>query len=727
MNQEKNLIDQLLRTFKMTIINIKIYPINNPLIEKQISELFAVLKQILQKETILTISEIDNKIFINDKEYLGKDPTSIANITSITQFFLQTGIKSITFKKEIELDELKNLLLAMSIKKPKVSTKEIVNQIIKEKNIKNIAIDEIEYITITKSDQTAKSILNLISQPVSNLSELINILGTSFNELDKIKDEKTKKNLTDAIVKYLSSLDINLIKELFIQPLPQKIEQTGIKQLLFNKLTKQTVEEIFNEIISWCKQLKSKVESETEYIEQLQNLKEFIKLVINSPVSKLVPIEVFEELFKIGLIDALPEWILEQKKEKKSWIAQLDELLSTNEPVKLLQEKFLDNLQENIEKLCLIGLDDKLDRLVYLMTENFSNPIVKLRQLAASTTENIAKQLTKFQKGKIAKNLVSNILKFLIKEQDETVVKLQIQALEHSLCCLIINDDYKSFVEYSQQLLQFAEELIKVNPEKSKLIYFLLDKVYQQTKDFILSDLADPKDNLNEIIWFLTYVAEQSIDILLSAIMNTNNINITNILVKVLLSLKDQKQVIDSIEQLIVPQTPVYKLSKILEILPKFDYDFSNSLRNLYNYTNYANKIAILNYIQERPTEENLQWLTSLLTIEDPQILQYIIDILTFLDYKPAAEKIIKLLKMKDIDVKKRVCISVGMLKYIGAIKKLKKILKSKKENIDVRIAACWSLGNFITLPEVKSYLQNVAKKIKEPTILNVIQEILNK
>jgi len=727
MNQEKNLVDQLLKSFRMTLVNIKIYPVSSPLVEKQINELFSVLKQVLQEETILTISEVDNKIFINDKEYIGKDPVSIANITPIVQFFLQSGIKSITFKKEIDLEELKTILLALSIKKPKISTKDFILQVIKEKNIKNIAIDEVEYITITKSDQSVKSILNLISQPVSDLPELINLLGTSFNELDKIKDEKTKKNLTDAIIKYVSSLDINLIKELFIQPLPQKIEETGFKQQLFNNLTKQNVEEIFNEIITWCKQLKNSVKSETEYIEQLQNMKEFIKLVVNSPVSKLVPIEVFEELFKIGLIDALPEWILQQKEEKKSWIAQLEELLSTNEPAKLLQEKFITNLQENIEKLCIIGLDDKLDKLVYLMTENFSNPVVKLRQLASSAIENIAKQLNKFQKGKIAKNLVGNILKFIIKEQDDTIVKLQINTLEHSLACLIITDDYESFVEYAQQLLRFAEELSKVNSEKSKLIYSLIDKVYQQTEEFILQDLVEPKSSLDKIVWILTYIAEQGIDTILKAIMNTNKQQIVNVLLHILLSLKDQKQVIESVEELIVPQTPVHKLSKILEILPKLNYDFSRSLKKIYNYTNYANKIAILNYIQDNPTEENLLWLTSLLQTEEPQVLEYVVDIITSLEYKPAAEKIIKLLKTKDVDLKKRVCISIGMLKYPDGIKQLKKIVKSKKEPIDLRIAACWSLGNFITLPEVKSFFQNLAKKIKEPAIINVIQEVLKK
>lgn len=732
MEISKQLFDQLLKSFRLALTNIKIYPLNSPIVEKQINDLYSIIKQLLQDNTFIVISEMDGKIFINENEYQSKDPTSISNITHIAQFFVQMGIKSITFKKELGIGELQDVLVALSTKKPKLTTKEIVMQVIKEKDIKNISIDEVEYITILKSDQTVKSILNKISQPVSDFPQLMNILGQSFSELDKIQDEKTKKDIVNTIAKYVSTLDINLVRELFLQPLPQKIEESGFKQQLFNNLTKQNVEEIFNEIINWCKQIRSESENEAEYVEKLQHMKEFIKLAVNSPISKLVPIEVFEELFKIGLIDALPEWLLQQKETRKSWIAELDELLSINEPTKLLQEKFITNLEDNIEKLCTIGLDDKIEKIISLMSENLANPVIKIRQLASSSLDTVSKKIYNYQKSKLAKNLVTNIIKFFIKEQDTTVVNQYLQILKNSLSCLVISQDYKSFIEYMQQLLLFAEEIQKVNPEKHKSIYLMVEKIYDETKNFILNSLLEENtENVNYITQYLRYIAERSTDIIISAIVDNNNTQIINILTQLLVSMKNQQTVVKTIEEFLSPQTQSHKLVKIIQILDRFDYDFSNSLKQLYNYTTYANKIAIINYIQQKPTDENLSWLVSLLKTEESQVLEYVVDIITSLEYKPASEHLIPLLKTKNLDLKKRVCISLGLLKDTNSITKLKKIVESKPglftkgEPLELRIAACWSLGNFIMLPEIKKYFQKLANNEKDVAIANVAKEVL--
>lgn len=729
-------IDTLLKTFRLTLTNLKIYPSNSPLVEKYINDFYSILKQLLQENTFITISELDGKIFINENEYKSKTSTSISNTTYISQFLTQVGIKSITFKKELTLTELNDFLIILTTRKPHLHTKELLLKAIEEKDIKNISIDEVEYISIIKSDHAVKSVLEKINKPISDLTELVNVLGDAFSEFDNIQGETTKKNLLNALAKYVSSLDMNLVKELFLQPLPPKIEQLGFKQQVFNNFTKQKVEEILHEIVNWCKQLRYKSENEAEYLEQLQHMKDFIKLVVNSPISKLLPVEIFEEIFKIGLIDALPEWVIKQKDENKSWIAEFDEILNSGDSTKLLQEKLLNNLQENIEKLCIIGLDDKIDKFISLMSENLSNPVIKVRQLASSALEDVSKQINKYQKTKIAKNLVSNIIKLLIKEQEPTIVNQYLSTLENSLICMVSSTDYSLFTEYAKQLLYFAEELQKSSPEKSKFIHLLLNKIYDKTKDIIFTTLTSLQTNQEQtesIFWFLKYIADKSIDTILQTITTTNNQKIIQNLVKILTSTNNQQLLIDAIQEFLTPQTPSHKTAKIIEILDKIDYDFSNILKNLYNYTTYANKVSILNYIQERPTDENLEWLGSLLETEESQIIEYLIDIITSLEYRFAGEKLLKLYKkLKDIDLKKRVCISLGILKEPKAINLLKKIILSKPglfskgEPLELRIVACWALSNYINLPEIKSFFKKLINN-KEQTLANLAKEILKK
>ncbi|MCS7231470.1 MAG: HEAT repeat domain-containing protein [Elusimicrobiota bacterium] len=457
--------------------------------------------------------------------------------------------------------------------------------------------------------------------------------------------------------------------------------------------------------------------------------------MIKSPISELISIEIFEELFKIGLIDALPEVIKQKKEQQKSWIAQIDELLETKEPTKLLQEKFLSNLQENIEKLCIIGLDDKVENIINLITENLSNPVIKLRQLAASSLNDISSTLTKNNKTKIAKVLISKILNFLLKEKEETILNQYFSSLEKSFICLINLKDYNSFTDYLKQLLLFAEELQNIEPQKSKSIYLLIEKVFTNIKDKILNHLIQEvnEDIINSIFWFLNYIGERSIEMVIDTILNTSNQEIIYKLTDFIKSINKQQEVIEYIYQFLTPKTSQHKIAKILELIEKIEYDFSEVLKQIYPYMGYANKIGIINYLHQKPKEENLIWLSSLLNKEEEQIAEYIIEVLTNLEYKKASENILKLIKTKNKDLKKRVCIALGIMKEPKAIPKLKKIILSKRklgglikgEDYDIRITACWALGNFSNLPEIKSFLNKLSNNKKEPIISNIAKEIL--
>ncbi|MCX7957141.1 MAG: HEAT repeat domain-containing protein [Endomicrobia bacterium] len=732
----KTLYDNLLKLFRLSLTNLKIYPPNSPIIEKQLTELYELIKKIIQNNTFVTITEIDGKIFINEEEYSSKDPISISNINNLVQFFIQSSIKSITFKKELLHNELKDFFTALVQKKSNLTTKEIIKVFIEQNNIKNIAIDEVEFITVSKSDKTIKSILQNISQPINNFPELMSVLNTTLSELEKLPSEETKNRITSTIAKQISTLDTKIIYEFLTNPLPPKFEEFKLKQQIVNNLTKHNLEDIFNEVVEWCKKLKNRSESEIEYLENLQNLKDFIKLVVNSPVSEFVPIEIFEELFKIGLIDALPEDIKHKKEEQKSWIAQLDELLSTKEPQKLLQEKFLKNLQENIEKLCIIGLDDKLDNLINLMIENLSNPVIKIRQLTSSYIKDISYSLNKNNKSTLAKNLGRKLLSFLLKEKEEIVFDQYILSIECIFTCLIKTKSYSIFTDYCKQLLLFVEENNKTEQQKVILIQKLINRVFDINKDVILNDLIDENCNkyIDDIIWFLKYISENSIELIFNAILSTKNQKVIYKLLDLLNNIDNKQKILDIVSEYLQPTTSQSIIAKLLDLLNKINYDFSNNLKKIYPYLNYANKISVLNYIQQKPLEENLQWLVSLLSIKEFQLLEYLIDILTTLNYKPASKEILKLLNIKNSDIKKRICISLGILKETKAIPKLKKLVQSspklfgiiKGEEIETRIAACWALSNFLIIPEVKSFLQKISNTSKEHQLSNIAKEILS-
>lgn len=726
-------LELLIKSFRLTLTNMRMYPLTSALVEQPMKEFLTVVDELLKTLPYIAISEVDGKIFVNSQEFQSQEVTLSSHIKFLVQFFIQSGIKSLTFKQGVSQHEIKTVLLALSTKKPKVSTRDVVKQLLQEKNITTIVIDEIEVITVLHSEKEVKNILKQLSGSVNNLPDLMKVLGKVYNELDSIKDTKTQKDVENNIAKYISTLDPSIIRDLFSQPLPPKIEESGLKQMVLNNLTKSKVEDIFNDIITWVKELKRNSVNEIEYLDRLTNLKEFIKLIINSPVSKLVPIEIFEELFKIGMIDILPEWV-KNKEIKKSWITELDEILNTGDPTQLLQESFITSLSDNIEKLCTIGLDDTLTKVVEKMSENLKNPVIKIRQLASSSLNTISKQLTKYNKTKIASKLVSNLINLMLKEKDEVVLNQYFGTIKDCLLSLILSKNYSEFQSYGQQLIKYAIEILSESPKKSQAIYDLFYDIFDSTKEILSLDiLSQSEENKSSILWFLNFVGEKANEKLLSILTTCDDPTLKRLILEIL---KSKKVVtVENIIKYLSAKTPSRQLNKILEILEEFDYDFSPQLKDVFVFTTYANKVSIINYFYHKPTQENVNWLIKLLeNDEDSQVTEYVVDILTSLEIKSSVPVLVKLLKKtKSLELKKRICVSLGVLKEVESIDVLKKIIFSKPKffglvkglPMEVRLVSCWSLSNFIMLPEVKEFFVKLSKSSEEQISL-VAKKILD-
>ncbi len=224
---------------------------------------------------------------------------------------------------------------------------------------------------------------------------------------------------------------------------------------------------------------------------------------------------------------------------------------------------------------------------------------------------------------------------------------------------------------------------------------------------------------------------ENSIELMVSILTKTQNPTILKLILQIL---KSEPKVVDIIKNLLTPQIPSKDLHYLINIIQEFDYDFSKELISLYNFSTYANKIAIINYVQKFPNENNINWLVELLDEKEPQITEYVIDIITSLEIKSAIHKLIKLLNTKNIELKKRVCIALGVLKDVTAIPYLKKIVLATKkffglipaEPQEIRLVACWSLGNFILIPEVKNLFIKLSNS-KDTAISSAAKSILTK
>jgi len=285
-------------------------------------------------------------------------------------------------------------------------------------------------------------------------------------------------------------------------------------------------------------------------------------------------------------------------------------------------------------------------------------------------------------------------------------------------------------MEYGRKLLKFAVEVSRVMPDRTKQVFSLFRGVFEATKDVLASDLvAGQREHREPILWFLGFLGDTSVELLVSTLAKTEDPTLRKVILQIL---KTQPHSVEAIKEMLIPKTPGRELYRLLNVLEEFDYDFSENLYELFNFTSYANRIAIINYVYKRQTEKNIQWLMSLLDSEDTKVLEYVVDMITSLELKHAVPKLIKLLKTQNTELKRRICVALGVLREAEAIKPLKKLLFSKPrlfgllkgEPLEVRLAACWALGNFVSLPEVKGLFLKLTKS-KEKPLASSAKEVL--
>ena len=732
---DTDLLFKIIQLFRITLTNIRIYPPSSTLVEDPFNDLYNSLNEYFKNNPVLTLSEMNNNILINGEQFVSKDIKTLTHLNELSKIIKQKELNSITFKSGLTKDELKTFLEGLVLKKPNLKTKDFLEQIFSEKKFNHITIDEIEYIPAVKSDQQISKIFTCLNQSANNMTDVMSTLGEVYTLMDSIKEPSLYDKIQERIANYIANLDIGLLKDVIQNQLPPKIENSGLKDVVISSFTKEKLEEIFKEIVNWCKTLKEKVSSETEYLNQLNSLKNFLKKLLQSPISKLISIEVYDQLLNAGVLDEVPQWLEETKKQQQSILFQLDTLLE-KDSINLLESSVLLNLPEAVEKLCQLGLYDTLKKLVTKMIENFDNNLVDVRKITADTVYEFFKIMMKYRQDKIISQGSDIFLNKFEKEKEFNVYKIQNNVLSELCEYFISINNYEQAKNIIQLFKKISLQEFPSDAEKIKLVKQSIVNILDKTKDVFLTDLISLDVNKQALAtWFILTRGEESVSYLINLIKQTDDIRSRIIIANV--SKAFGEKTITEIKNNLNLGIPAKQLKNIIDILhvygEKYFQDFIPILEKIVIYVSYPVKYSIIRYLEKFLNIKSAKTLLiHLLHNPDNSIKQEIINIIYENKVIEASNELLNLLPNVDNDIKKEICTVLGKLKVKEAIPVLTKIAVSSPKlfgifpgiDPDVRARACWALSNFLEFKNVKDTIKNLTKD-KNLSIKNFAKEIL--
>jgi len=333
------------------------------MIESSLQGAHQALDSCLQEMPKLVISDIQGKLCVAGKE--------VAEARDFRSFMVQHEVQSLVLTKGLTLQEVTTLIEGLGKRKGQLDGNKHLAEWLQANGVTHIQAEELKFVAIQKGEVVVSQVLQLLEQSSADVPTLIGSLDESFRLMEQLPDDKSRKEVQKQMAHHLSGLPPYQLKELFEAKLPEKVEQSGLREEVAQTLSREKLEETLEEVHKWYEQIKQDSKSEMEVAEKLSGLKSFLGKILHSPASKAVSFALYEELLNVGLLEDIPPGV--QKGENSSLMAQVEQLLNmpSNSLLDLpVRQKFPDMLKA----LCAMGKDEPLQQLTEKVMENLKNP-----------------------------------------------------------------------------------------------------------------------------------------------------------------------------------------------------------------------------------------------------------------------------------------------------------------------------------------------------------------
>ena len=705
---------KIAKLLRISINNMKIYPVTSAIVENSLSEFYTVLNEYLQSTGLLTLTEMNNTLLL-DGEQTNVDLNTKSQIDDLAKTIKQREIHSITFKNGVTLDELKIFLDGLIRKKPNIKTKDFLDQVFAEQKVEHIGLDQVEYMPVVKGDANINKIFSILNNKPQEMSQVASTLGEVYTLMDNVHDQAVYDKLQERVANYMASMDIDILKDFLEQELPPKIEKTGLKDKIISTFTKDKIEDIFREVLKWCNELKSKTGSETEYITQLDKLKNFLQRFLAAPASKLVSIEIYDDLLQAGVLENVPEWVTETRHRRESILFQVDTLLEKDSVI-LLENETLKHLPEAVEKLCQVGLTEILEKLVHKMMDNFENTLPKLRMLASDTVIKFCEILQQYRQNGLLQQVTPRLISYTEKEPEYNVYCNQIKLLLALSEYFLLAGNYELGKSIVQLLKKMSFSEYCDNEKKRSCSEQSLKNIFDKTKHLFIGDIVSTNPEKQTLAtWFILTWGEDSVYSLIGLIKDTEEIRTRLIIANVLKSFQEttRREILKNLNI----GVPSRELRNIIEILHVYDNrlqdEFISTLGKIIAYASPQIKHSIINYFGRVNSPDSKQVLLKLLNSQDDFIIQETINVIREINFIDSFDVLLNIMPKCSVEIQKELCTLFGYLKLTKTIPAMIKLVKSKPglfglmRGIDpeIRVRACWALANFPETKEIRDTL----------------------
>jgi HEAT repeat protein len=686
---------------RAAVINQRIYPPGSPMVERSVGQIMQALQVALKAGESVTYTSRQGRLFVKGQE--------IPDASTLCPYLDEHGIQSLTFHPGATQEEVSQLVLLLSKKKqPGLQPAAWLA----EQKVANIAIDKVTVVEVMEGEVVMKKFDALFNN-VRDFPALMNSMRESFELMEKMPDEREKTKVQEHMARKMSGLSPVLLRDMFENELPKKMEDSGIKTLTLNAMTQDKIHEIFSDIGDWYRDIRDSSSSELEVVEHLSKLKSFLGKILKSPSSKKVPFSLYEELLGKGLLDEIPPDI--ERTVEKSLAQQVDELLE-KPPEELLEQPLRDQLPGVMKRLCEVGLDDQALKLVEKLVKNFLQGPVLLRQMAVRTARQFLDTLAAARKERLWTLIATALERMAEAERSADMYKDVAEALVPVAVQYVLRERPGEAARLLGQLRRHRHDADPVVPRRPEMAAAALEAVARKLTDILMDDLlsqdAVKKESAQAV---LAELGEAAVPCFLLIVKKSPDLRQRRLAAGVLKYYGDAAKSQLAAEFHLGAPTEV--LLNVLSILDDFlTPELTARFETFLHYPDATIRRRIIQLLAKLP-ESSGELMVRFLDDEDETVQIDAIRAAGEARVRGAVGRLLELLKSGSTRRLEDTCLALGQLADPAAVEPLAEIVEQKSglfkkrssTEETVRVRAAWALAQ-IKSSSAREALNRVAK-----------------
>jgi HEAT repeat protein len=694
---------------RSAIVNARIYPKGSQMIESSIQGAHQALDAAFGETTQMIISDIQGKLCVNGKE--------VVEARDFRTFLVQHEVQSLILAKGLTAQEVTSLIEVLGKRKGQLDGHKNLGEWLQANSVNHIKAEELKFVAIQKGEVVVSQVLQLLEQSSGDMASLSGAIEESYRLMDQLPDEKSKKEVQKQMAHHLSTLPPHQLKELFDGKLPEKAEQSGLKDEVTQTLSREKLEETLEEVHKWYAQIKQESTSELEAAEKLGDLKRFLGKILHSPASKTVSFALYEELLNVGLLEQIPQGV--QKGENSSLLAQVEQLLSQPSST-LLDPPVRQKFPEMLKALCAMGKEDLLQQLTDKVMENLSNLAPMVRDTTVKTLRTFGEILAANRKEKIYLTIVNKLHKMAETESAPEVYAEITQVLQQAAMELLVNWKFEESGTILATLRRHSREESPIGQKKRQAAAKALHDFAGRGLDVICADLNAPlKDRQNGAYRVLAELGEDAIEPLVEALKRSNDPRARQAAIQAM------KRLGNAVKEPLLKQMTVGMaadvLVKLIPLLEEFaDASLLPTMTALLQHPEAPVRRQVLQIVAKVQDAKARELFIPLLDDPDADIQIEAIRLATEFKIQNVAPILILRLGKAESVVQEEICIALGRLGERTAIPHIIKLMETKgsfwRKNAGiadtVRVRAVWALGQLLPNPDAEAALK---KALKDP------------